>query len=157
MLVGRQKFDRAQGTNQAFNAAGNMFAALALGAVSYYFNLRWMSYFVGTLCVGAVCAAHQGQHIDFDQARGASKAAGKASGDLAIANLTKGTGSFNAAQGAIATAQGLGALVNNLVADYLAKKRSDNFAFLTLAAIAAVGLICSGYLSPKRWTKPVVG
>ncbi|MGI4863649.1 MAG: MFS transporter [Janthinobacterium lividum] len=43
-LVGRARFDQTQGTNQAFNAAGNMFAALALGAAGYYFSLRWMFY-----------------------------------------------------------------------------------------------------------------
>jgi len=76
-LVGRQKFDQAQGTNQAFNAAGNMFAALALGAVGYYLNLRWMFYFVGILCVGAVlCVLRiKGDDIDYDLARGADKAA----------------------------------------------------------------------------------
>lgn len=30
-LVGRKRMDRQMGTNQAFNAGGNMFAALALG------------------------------------------------------------------------------------------------------------------------------
>ena len=41
----------------------------------------------------------------------------------------------NAAQGAIATAQGLGAFLSNSVAGYLAKARGDDFTFLTLAAI----------------------
>lgn len=74
-LVGRRKFDQAQGTNQASNAAGNMFAALVLGAVGYYFNLRWMFYLVGALCVGAVlCVLRiKGDDIDFDLARGADK------------------------------------------------------------------------------------
>ncbi len=291
-LVGRQKFDQAQGTNQAFNAAGNMFAALALGAVGYYFNLRWMFYFVAILCAGAVlCVLRiKGDDIDFEQARGADKAAGggqpaaakpasggsawdgikellrsfrdllkqkpvvvflisavifhfanaamvplvtqllakgvgtkqavlftsgymlasqlvfmvvaAASGKLAgqlgrkplflfgfaalaargvlytlshapaaliavqcmdglgagifgvvgvliIADLTKGTGSFNAAQGAIATAQGVGAFLSNSVAGYLAKNRGDNFTFLTLAGIAVVGLVVFWVFMPE--------
>jgi MFS family permease len=61
-------------------------------------------------------------------------------GVLIIADLTKGTGRFNAAQGAIATAQGVGAFLSNSVAGYLAKSRGDNFTFLVLAGIAAVGL-----------------
>lgn len=297
-LVGRKKFDQAQGTNQAFNAAGNMFAALALGAVGYYLNLRWMFYFVGILCVGAVlCVLRiKGDDIDFDQARGADK--GDACGDepakadgparpaaapggvgaaikelldcfgdllrqkpvliflvsavifhfanaamvplvtqllargvgvkqavvftsgymvasqlvfmvvaafsgrlagklgrkplflfgfaalalrgvlytlshhpaaliavqcmdglgagifgvvgvLIIADLTKGTGRFNAAQGAIATAQGLGAFLSNSVAGYLAKNQGDNFAFLTLAGIAVVGLLVFWLFMPE--------
>lgn len=295
-LVGRQKFDQVQGTNQAFNAAGNMFAALALGAVGYYFNLRWMFYFVGILCVGAVCCVLRikGADIDFDLARGADKAdaqpapgpaqgqtqpapggslwdafkeifagfrnllkqkpvvvflvsavifhfanaamvplvtqllaqgvgtkqavlftsgymlasqlvfmvvaaaSGKLAGRLGrkplflfgfaalatrgvlytlshhpaaliavqcmdglgagifgvvgvliIADLTKGTGSFNAAQGAIATAQGLGAFLSNSVAGYLAQNRGDNFTFLTLASIAVVGLVVFWVFMPE--------
>jgi MFS family permease len=298
-LVGRQRFDQVQGTNQAFNAAGNMFAALALGAVGYYFNLRWMFYFVGLLCVGAVlCVLRiKGDDIDFDQARGADQAASNggesgqpapaaaprgsawdgikellngfrsllkqkpvlifllsavifhfanaamvplvtqllatgvgtkqailytsgymlasqlvfmvvaaASGRLAgklgrkplfifafvalairgvlytlshhpaaliavqcmdglgagifgvvgvliIADLTKGTGSFNAAQGAIATAQGLGAFLSNSVAGYLAKNQGNDFAFLTLASIAAVGLVVFWAFMPETLAK----
>lgn len=59
-FVGRQRFDQTQGTNQAFNAAGNMFAALALGALGYYLNLLWIFYLDGPVHGGrAVCAAHQ--------------------------------------------------------------------------------------------------
>jgi MFS family permease len=295
-LVGRKKFDQAQGTNQAFNAAGNMFAALALGAVGYYLNLRWMFYLVGILCVGAgLCVLRiKGDDIDFEQARGADKAAdakeaaatakpapssawpgikeilsgigsllkqkpvlvfllsavifhfanaamvplvtqllargvgtkqailftsgymvasqlvfmvvAAASGRLAsklgrkplfilafaalaargvlytfshhpaaliavqcmdglgagifgvvgvliIADLTKGTGSFNAAQGAIATAQGLGAFLSNSVAGYLAKSQGDDVTFLTLAGIAAVGLVLFWVFMPETLDK----
>ena len=301
-LVGRRKFDQAQGTNQAFNAAGNMFAALVLGAVGYYFNLRWMFYLVAVLCAGAVlCVLRiKGDDIDFDLARGADKgeacnddqpaaaappAAGgllaglkdllgcfgdllkqrpvlvflvsavifhfanaamvplvtqllargvgvqqavlftsgymvasqlvfmivaALSGKLAsrvgrkplflfgfaalavrgvlytvshapaaliavqcmdglgagifgvvgvliIADLTKGTGRFNAAQGAIATAQGLGAFLSNSVAGYLAKSRGDDFTFYVLASIAVVGLVFFWIMMPEtrdRATSP---
>ena len=44
-------------------------------------------------------------------------------GVLIIADLTKGTGRFNAAQGAIATAQGTGAFLSNYVAGHLAKSQ----------------------------------
>lgn len=297
-LVGRARFDQTQGTNQAFNAAGNMFAALALGALGYYFNLRWMFYLVGALCVGAVlCVARiKAADIDFDLARGADQVgagdaapakddqpaapavpsggiwdglrellagfrelltqrpvliflvsavifhfanaamvplvtqllargvgpkqavlftsgymvasqlvfmvvaavsgrlAGKIGrkplflfgfaalavrgvlytlshapaaliavqcmdglgagifgvvGVLIIADLTQGTGRFNAAQGAIATAQGLGAFLSNAVAGYLAKSRGDNFTFLVLASIAAVGLVFFWVFMPE--------
>lgn len=46
---------------------------------------------------------------------------------LIIANLTKGTGRFNAAQGAIATAQGIGAFLSNAVAGYIARARTPPF------------------------------
>jgi MFS family permease len=292
-LVGRRKFDQAQGMNQAYNAAGNMFAALVLGAVGYYFNLRWMFYLVGILCAGAVlCVLRiKGDDIDFDLARGADAAApgaakpadgppaaagsaghgfkellagfrdlltqrpvvvflvsavifhfanaamvplvtqllargvgvqqavlftsgymlasqlvfmvvaalsGKLAGRvgrkplflfgfaalalrgvlytvshapaaliavqcmdglgagifgvvgvLIIADLTKGTGRFNAAQGAIATAQGLGAFLSNSVAGYLAKSRGDDFTFYVLASIAVVGLVFFWVMMPE--------
>ncbi|GAB3580537.1 MFS transporter [Hymenobacter daeguensis] len=294
-LVGRARFDQAQGTNQAFNAAGNMFAALVLGAVGYYFNLRWMFYLVGALCVGAaLCVARiRADDIDFDLARGADQnevcgddaphekapaapggslwdalrellacfrdllrqkpvvvflvsavifhfanaamvplvtqllgrgvgprqavlytsgymlasqlvflvvaaASGRLAGRLGrkplflfgfaalalrgvlytlshhpaaliavqcmdglgagifgvvgvliIADLTRGTGRFNAAQGAIATAQGIGAFLSNSVAGFLAKSQGDNFTFLVLAGIAAAGLVFFWALMPE--------
>jgi MFS family permease len=74
-------------------------------------------------------------------------------GVLIIADLTKGTGSFNAAQGAIATAQGLGAFLSNSVAGYLAKNRGDDFTFLTLAGIAVVGLAVFWIFMPETLGK----
>jgi MFS family permease len=285
-LVQRQRFDQVQGTNQAFNAGGNMFAALALGAIGYYFNLRWMFFFVALLGVGAIVSilCIKADDIDFNAARGGEESpdaqgeqcqaappapasasvwqnikdvlaclgdlikqppvrvflvaavlfhfanaamvplvtqllargvgakqavlftsgymlasqlvfmivaavSGKLAGRLGrkplflfafaalavrgllytvshapaaliavqcmdglgagifgvvgvliIADLTKGTGRFNAAQGAIATAQGLGAFLSNSVAGYLAKTQGDNFTFYVLAGIAVVGL-----------------
>jgi MFS family permease len=285
-LVQRQRFDQVQGTNQAFNAGGNMFAALALGAIGYYFNLRWMFFFVALLGVGAIVSILRikADDIDFNAARGGEESpdaqgeqcqaappapasasvwqnikdvlaclgdlirqppvrvflvaavlfhfanaamvplvtqllargvgakqavlftsgymlasqlvfmivaavSGKLAGRLGrkplflfafaalamrgllytvshapaaliavqcmdglgagifgvvgvliIADLTKGTGRFNAAQGAIATAQGLGAFLSNSVAGYLAKTQGDNFTFYVLAGIAVVGL-----------------
>lgn len=74
-------------------------------------------------------------------------------GVLIIADLTKGSGSFNAAQGAIATAQGLGAFLSNSVAGYLAKSRGDDFTFLTLAGIAVVGLVVFWVFMPETLDK----
>nr|WP_235998572.1 MFS transporter [Hymenobacter sp. BT559] len=70
-------------------------------------------------------------------------------GVLIIADLTKGTGRFNAAQGAIATAQGIGAFLSNSVAGYLAKTHGDNFTFYVLASIAAVGFVVFLLLMPE--------
>jgi MFS family permease len=39
-IVGRQRFDRQFGKNQAFNSAGNVFTALVLAAASVRFGLR---------------------------------------------------------------------------------------------------------------------
>lgn len=59
---------------------------------------------------------------------------------LIIADMTKGTGRFNLAQGAIASAVGIGAFLSNSVSGLIAKHAGHNVAFLTLAAIAACGL-----------------
>ena len=279
-LVGRARMDRQMGTNQAFNAGGNMFAALALGAVGYFLGMRWMFYLVGVLCVAAVTCVSliRPDDIDYDLARGAdcepdqkktaqseggvlqgikdllkgfaelfkqrtvlvfmvsavifhfanaamvplvtqmlAKDAGTqtailytsgymlasqlvflvvaaVSGRLAstlgrkplflfafaalavrgilytlsdkpaaliavqcmdglgagifgvvsvliVADLTKGTGRFNAAQGAIATAQGCGAFLSNYLGGLIAKRMGNDFTFYVLAGIAVVGLV----------------
>ena len=72
-LVGRQRMDHQMGTNQAFNAGGNMFAALALGCIGYYLGMKWMFYLVGGLCIAAlVCVSSiKSDDIDYDLARGA--------------------------------------------------------------------------------------
>ena len=74
-------------------------------------------------------------------------------GVLIIADLTKGIGRFNAAQGAIATAQGIGAFLSNSVAGYLAKNEGDNFTFYVLAGIAAVGLVFFWVFMPETLDK----
>jgi len=296
-LVQRQRFDQVQGTNQAFNAGGNMVAAVALGAIGYYLSLRWMFFLVALLGVGAIISILRikADAIDFNAARGgeedaaaqvattplapasgiwhtvkdvfaclsdllkqppvrvflvaavlfhfanaamvplvtqllargvgakqavlftsgymlasqlvfmvvaalSGKLAGKLGrkplflfafaalamrgvlytvshhpaaliavqcmdglgagifcvvGVLIIADLTKGTGRFNAAQGAIATAQGLGAFLSNSVAGYLAKTRGDDFTFYVLASIAAVGLVFFWVLMPETQDQQV--
>jgi predicted MFS family arabinose efflux permease len=280
--------DRQMGTNQAFNAGGNMFAALALGAIGYYWGMKWMFYLVGGLCVAAVvCIGFiRADDIDYELARGAdgepdekrsphtqggvltgikdllkgfaalfkqrtvlvfmvsavifhfanaamvplvtqmlAKNAGAqtailytsgymvasqlvflivaaVSGRLAsslgrkplflfafaalavrgvlytlsdkpaalialqcmdglgagifgvvsvliVADLTRGTGRFNAAQGAIATAQGCGAFLSNYVGGVLAKHMGKDFTFCVLAAIAAGGLVFFWLLMPE--------
>lgn len=291
-LVGRKRMDRQMGTNQAFNAGGNMFAALALGAIGYYLGMKWMFYLVGGLCAAAVvCVLRiKAGDIDYELARGAdcepgaqktrqtqggvlqgikdllkgfaelfgqrtvlvfmvsavifhfanaamvplvtqmlAKNAGTqtailytsgymlasqlvflvvaaVSGRLAstlgrkplflfafaalavrgmlytlsdkpaaliavqcmdglgagifgvvsvliVADLTKGTGRFNAAQGAIATAQGCGAFLSNYVGGVTAKHMGNNFTFHLLAGIALAGLVFFWTLMPETREK----
>ena len=291
-LVGRKRMDRQMGTNQAFNAGGNMFAALALGAIGYYLGMKWMFYLVGVLCVAAlVCVSRiKSDDIDYDLARGAdcepdqqkkeeannsvwdgikgllkgfaelfkqrtvlvfmisavifhfanaamvplvtqmlAKGVGAqeailytsgymlasqlvflvvaaVSGRLAsslgrkplflfafaalairgvlytlsdkpaaliavqcmdglgagifgvvsvliVADLTKGTGRFNAAQGAIATAQGCGAFLSNYVGGVTAKHMGNDFTFYMLGGIAAVGFVFFLLLMPETKDK----
>jgi len=68
---------------------------------------------------------------------------------LIIADLTKGTGRFNLAQGAIASAVGIGAFLSNSVSGLIAKHAGQNVAFLMLAGIAAAGLVYFWLLMPE--------
>jgi predicted MFS family arabinose efflux permease len=58
---------------------------------------------------------------------------------LVIADLTRGTGRFNLAQGAVAAAIGTGAALSNIGAGQLAKHVGFPAAFLALAVVAATG------------------
>ncbi len=61
-----------------------------------------------------------------------------------VADLTKGSGRFNVAQGAVATFQGAGAAISAALAGWIIVGVGYSAAFLSLAAIAGVGLV--GYL-----------
>ena len=283
-LVGRKRMDAQMGTNQACNAAGNVFAALAIGAIGYTLGLRWMFALIVALAAISLffLARIRPADIDHELARGAdgddagddaaasnepirsllrsfrtlaedrsvvifltcavlfhfANAAmvplvtqmlgsnqgprravlytsgymlasqlvfvivAAASGRLAsrigrkplflfafamlairgvlytlsdapaaliavqcmdglgagvfgvvavliIADLTKGTGRFNAAQGAVATAQGLGAFLSNAMAGFLAGRFGMTPTFLVLAGIAVVGFIVFALLMPE--------
>jgi MFS family permease len=60
---------------------------------------------------------------------------------IVVADLTRGTGRFNVSQGAVATFQGVGASVSASLAGVIIVQASYSAAFLTLAAIAAAGLL----------------
>ncbi|MBW4629520.1 MAG: MFS transporter [Brasilonema octagenarum HA4186-MV1] len=72
---------------------------------------------------------------------------------LIIADLTKGTGRFNLAQGAIGTAVGIGASFSNSLAGFVAKSGGYNASFLSMAAIAAIALVFFWFFMPE--TRPV--
>ncbi len=66
-----------------------------------------------------------------------------------VADLTRGTGRFNVAQGAVATAQGLGASLSATLAGVIILAASFSAAFLVLAAIAAAGFAAYLLLMPE--------
>jgi MFS family permease len=74
-LVGRQLFDRRQGRNQAFNSAGNVIAAIAMGLIGYFFSNRGIFFFVVAFTIPTWCAlrAIHGDEINHDTARGADR------------------------------------------------------------------------------------
>jgi predicted MFS family arabinose efflux permease len=71
---------------------------------------------------------------------------------LIIADLTRGTGRFNLAQGLIGSALGIGASLSTTLAGYLADRFSSSAAFFGLALIAATGLVLAFLTFPE--TRP---
>jgi MFS family permease len=63
---------------------------------------------------------------------------------VVVADLTRGTGRFNIAQGAVATAQGIGASLSATLAGVIIVGAGFSVAFLSLAVIAACAF--AGYL-----------
>ncbi|MBR0960638.1 MFS transporter [Bradyrhizobium japonicum] len=80
-----------------------------------------------------------------------------------VADLMRNTGRFNVAQGAVITAQGIGAALSTTLAGFVAVGAGYSAAFITLGAVAAIGaLICllalpetrHGALRPRGKTAP---
>ncbi|KAK8021716.1 MFS general substrate transporter [Apiospora arundinis] len=69
-----------------------------------------------------------------------------------VGDLTRGTGHFNIAQGAVATAQGLGASLSATMAGNIIVHVGYRAAFFTLAGIAAFGFVIFALFMPE--TKP---
>jgi MFS family permease len=68
---------------------------------------------------------------------------------IIVADLMRGTGRFNAAQGAIITAQGIGAALSTTVAGLVTAHVGYSAAFLTLAGCAAVGATLFQFAMPE--------
>jgi MFS family permease len=61
----------------------------------------------------------------------------------------RGTGRFNVAQGAVITAQGVGAALSTTVAGFVVVSLGYSAAFLTLAGIAGAGLLLFWLAMPE--------
>jgi predicted MFS family arabinose efflux permease len=71
---------------------------------------------------------------------------------IIAADLMRGTGRFNLAQGLVALSTGLGAAASNIFAGFVVQFFGYTTGFLTLAAIAISGLMFFAFLMPE--TKP---
>ena len=69
---------------------------------------------------------------------------------VVVADLTRGTGRFNVAQGAVATAQGFGAALSATLAGVIIVGAGYTAAFLALAAIAGLGFVLFLAFMPAR-------
>ncbi|GAB7531369.1 MFS transporter [Pseudomonas sp. 3A(2025)] len=111
------------------------FAVLAIRGVLYTFSDN-PYYLVAVQCLDGIGAGIYGALIP-----------------VVVADLTRGTGRFNISQGAIATAQGVGASISATVAGVIIVQLSYAHAFMTLAAVAAVGFVLYLLLMPETSEK----
>ena len=74
-IVGHRLFDRRQGRNQAFNSAGNVVAAVAMGLLGYFISNRSIFFFVMVSAVPTILILLiiRPDEIDYELARGARK------------------------------------------------------------------------------------
>ncbi len=68
---------------------------------------------------------------------------------IVVADLMRGTGRFNVAQGAIITAQGVGAALSTTLAGLLVVHAGYSAAFITLGGVAAVGAVVFLFAMPE--------
>jgi len=68
---------------------------------------------------------------------------------LIVSDLMEGTGRFNVAQGAVATAQRIGASLSTTLAGILVVKAGYSAAFLVLAGVAGAGLVLFWTMMPE--------
>jgi MFS family permease len=68
---------------------------------------------------------------------------------LLVADLMRGTGRYNLAQGAVATLQGIGASTSGLFAGIMVQNFGYSAAFLSLGAVAAVALAALTLAMPE--------
>src|SRR5215210_5441889 len=68
---------------------------------------------------------------------------------VVVADLTRGSGHFAAAQGAVGTIHGIGGVISMALAGQLVVQAGYDAAFLTLAAVAALGAVLFWLLMPE--------
>jgi len=73
---------------------------------------------------------------------------------LMVADISRGTGHFNFAQGIVGTAVGIGATISPTLSGYISDNFSSSVAFLGLAAIAAAGLLAVWIMLPETRREP---
>jgi MFS family permease len=73
---------------------------------------------------------------------------------LVIADVTKGSGHFNLAQGFVATAVGIGAALSTTIFGYLIDNFGYVFVFVALAAIGLLGVSLVAAVMPETRSLP---
>jgi MFS family permease len=68
---------------------------------------------------------------------------------VVVADLTKGSGHFNAAQGAVGTVHAIGGIVSGTMAGFIVVNAGYHMAFLTFAGLAAFGAALFWFAMPE--------
>jgi len=76
---------------------------------------------------------------------------------VVVADLTRGSGHFAAAQGAVGTLHAVGGILSGALAGYIVVFAGYNAAFLTLATIAALGAVVFWLAMPETRDAPAHG
>lgn len=74
-----------------------------------------------------------------------------------VADLTEGTGRYNLALGAIATAQSVGAALSNMAVGFIVNRWNYNAGFLFLTGVAAVALALFAVVMPETKLQELKG
>jgi MFS family permease len=72
---------------------------------------------------------------------------------LTIADITRGTGRFNLAQGIVGSGIGIGASLSTTLAGWMSDRLGSSVAFLGLACIGGAGLVLAALLMPETMEK----
>ncbi len=72
---------------------------------------------------------------------------------LTIADITRGTGRFNLAQGIVGSGIGIGASLSTTLAGWMSDRLGSSVAFLGLACIGGAGLVLAFLLMPETMEK----
>jgi predicted MFS family arabinose efflux permease len=68
---------------------------------------------------------------------------------LIVSDVTRGTGRFNTALGAVGTGMGIGAALSTALAGFMADELGSQTAFMGLAVVGAVGLALVLLIMPE--------
>ena len=72
---------------------------------------------------------------------------------LTIADITRGTGRFNLAQGIVGSGIGIGASLSTTLAGWMSDRLGSSVAFLGLACIGGAGLVLAALLMPETMAR----
>jgi len=73
---------------------------------------------------------------------------------LVVADITRGSGRFNFALGVVGSTAAVGAAISTTFAGYMSDRLGSHAAFLSLAAIAIIGLAAVYRLMPETRPRP---